>query len=232
MPPKLSPGLRSLHACCSCFLALLLAGITGSEAGTLRASDGGTGDAFGYSVSISGTNGLVGAYEHDPGGVSNQGAAYVFDSLDTRTGVTSEVRELTASGTAGDRFGISVSLSGTSGLFGAPGANLSRNAAYFYGNVFDTAAQPVQLAVSPSSNLTSNAAFGTAVSLAGSTGLVGAYNHSGGEGAAFLYRNLGATAGPVTENLVLRPAVEDRAQQINFGNAVSLSANNALVAAY
>ncbi|HZU86094.1 MAG TPA: FG-GAP repeat protein [Anaerolineaceae bacterium] len=87
------------------------------------------GDGFGFSVSYSddGTTMLVGAYMADVGSLLDQGAAYVF----TRSG-SSWVQQavLQASdGAAGDRFGVSVSLSGD-GNTAAVGADKADVGAY------------------------------------------------------------------------------------------------------
>ena len=93
----------------------------------LTASDGAAYDYFGYSVSQSGTIGLVGAFAKN----SDQGAAYVFRNLDTASGTVTEKVELTASdGAAYDDFGYAVSLAGDRFIIGAPGKNSSTGAAY------------------------------------------------------------------------------------------------------
>ncbi len=94
----------------------------------LTASNPGTGDQFGYSVSVSGDTVVVGAIGEDSGatGVNGNemdnsapgsGAAYVF----VRTGHTwSQQAYLKASNTdAGDSFGYSVSVSGDTIVVGA-----------------------------------------------------------------------------------------------------------------
>ena len=93
---------------------------TVNESVKLTASDGATSDLFGGSVSLSGNTGLVGANADDDNG-SGSGSAYVFRGLDTATGTVNESVKLTASdGAAQDQFGGSVSLSGNTGLVGAP----------------------------------------------------------------------------------------------------------------
>jgi len=82
------------------------------------------GTNFGYSVSVSGSIGLVGT------GFSGD-AAYVFRNLDTATGNVTENVKITASdGVAGDFFGTSVSLDGDNFLIGAYGADSARGKAY------------------------------------------------------------------------------------------------------
>jgi hypothetical protein len=96
----------------------------------LTASDGATGDWFGKFVSLGGTTALVGARNDDDAG-SSSGSAYLFD---VSTGV--ELTKLTASdAAAGDAFGESVSISGTTAIVGAyhdDDAGTSSGSAYLY----------------------------------------------------------------------------------------------------
>jgi hypothetical protein len=106
-------------------------GGTWGQTQELAASDGVPGDDFGGSVALDGTTALVGAIGHNNG----KGVAYVFTDSD---GIWSQAQELTASdGAAGDFFGYSVDLAGTTALVGASFAtvngNLYQGAAYFYG---------------------------------------------------------------------------------------------------
>ena len=93
-------------------------GNTWTQSAELTSSDGATNDDFGHSVAISGTTAIVGAFEHTVNGDAQQGAAYVFNS----SGNTwTQSAELTSSdGAAGDSFGTSVALSGTTVVVGAP----------------------------------------------------------------------------------------------------------------
>ena len=87
---------------------------TGQELFKLTASDAASGDQFGTSVALSGNVAIVGARKDDDGG-KDSGSAYLFD---VATG--QELIKLTASdAAAGDRFGISVAISGNTALAGA-----------------------------------------------------------------------------------------------------------------
>jgi len=84
-----------------------------THAGRLTASDVSEFSHFGRSVALSGDLALVGAELVGDG----RGSAYLFERVD---GVWAEVAKLTASdGSVSDQFGISVSLSGDTGLVGA-----------------------------------------------------------------------------------------------------------------
>jgi hypothetical protein len=119
-------------------------GSTWTEQAVLEASDGGSDDAFGLTISMS-SNGnyvAISAYGED-GGVgnptSNSGAAYVFE----RDGSTwSQQAKLTASDAqAGDRFGSGIGISGDASYTivganeedgGAGNPKIAAGAAYIY----------------------------------------------------------------------------------------------------
>ena len=89
------------------------------ETAKLLASDGTLYESFGYSVAISGTTALVGAYSDDDNG-SDSGSAYIFERQ--QDGSWPESAKLLASdGTLYDRFGYSVAISGTIVLVGSYG---------------------------------------------------------------------------------------------------------------
>jgi len=99
----------------------------------LTASDGQSGNLFGYSVSIGGNTIVVGAI-----GVSGSpGKAYVFVELPTGWTDMTETAQLIASdGQPNDQFGTSVGISGSTIVAGAPfhtvGSNSYAGAAYVF----------------------------------------------------------------------------------------------------
>ncbi|MFT6041944.1 MAG: hypothetical protein ACI9C2_002121, partial [Gammaproteobacteria bacterium] len=96
--------------------AYLFDTVTGLQLAKLLPSDGAASDHFGISVSISGTTAIVGAYGDDDNG-SASGSVYLFDTV---TGLQL-AKLLPSDGAAGDRFGFSVSISGTTAIVGAYG---------------------------------------------------------------------------------------------------------------
>lgn len=91
----------------------------------LYASDGQANDQFGFSVSVSGNNAIVGAVNKD----DSQGGAYIYQY----DGTNWKERILSASdGQADDQFGISVSVSGDNAIVGAYGKNNYQGGAYIY----------------------------------------------------------------------------------------------------
>jgi hypothetical protein len=220
-------------------LCALLVFPTPNHAGEMQASDGDAYDNFGWSVSLSGTTGLVGARWDDIGTNTDQGSAYVFRNLNTATGTVNENAKLEASdGATGDGFGVHVSVSGTTGLVGASfhtiGANTGQGSAYVFRNL-DTATGTVnENAKLVASVGAVNDEFGRAVSLSGTIGLVGAYLDDIGanfdQGSAYVFRDLDTATGTVNENAKL--VASDGAANDEFGVSVSLSGTIGLVGAY
>lgn len=92
---------------------------TVSQTAKLTASDGGGSDNFGYSVGLSGSTGIIGAWQDDDK-ANNAGAAYLFRNLDTATGSVTETVKITASnGASQDNFGHSVAIDGDTFVVGA-----------------------------------------------------------------------------------------------------------------
>ena len=87
---------------------------TGRQIAKLLADDGATNDLFGSSVAISGAVAIVGAHVNDANG-NESGSAYLFDTTTGR-----QIAKLRPDdGAAGDRFGWSVVIGGTTAIVGA-----------------------------------------------------------------------------------------------------------------
>ncbi len=104
------------------------------ETQKLTASDETINNFFGWSVAISGSTIVAGAI-FNIAGITNQGAAYVFNRQD---GSWVETQKLAASdGASNDRFGWSVSISDSTIVVGAPndniGNNIDQGSAYVFG---------------------------------------------------------------------------------------------------
>lgn len=202
----------------------------------LTASDAVSDDRLGAAVSLSGHVALL-------GGDRFLQAAYVFRGLDSATGTINESLKLIASDgekgdylfDVGDYFASSVSLSGRIGLVGAElddiGANPQQGSAYIYRSL-DTATGTI----SETAKLTARdgaaySGFGSAVSLSGSIGLVGALTDGiGRTGSAYVFRNLDTAVGAVNEAVKL--TASDGAHLDFFGQAVSISGSIGLVGAH
>jgi len=140
-------------------------------------------DQFGWSVAVSGSTVVVGAYSDDTG-ATDAGAAYVFDA--TTGNLLQTLNNPTPA--SSDQFGMSVAVSGSTVVVGAysddTGAT-DAGAAY----VFDAATGDLLQAIN-NPTLTSSEYFGSSVAVSGSTVVVGAYGNDAGAadaGAAYVF---------------------------------------------
>ncbi len=146
----------------------------------LTASDATPGDQFGASVAVFGNTAIIGAPLADVDGVTTTGKVYVFtrDPADT-TDPWSELQKLEASDAAtDDAFGTAVALVGNMAVIGAPGVDLSATlletgAAYDFRRDPDTGLFSERTRLT-ASDVASDEAFGTAVSVACDTIIIGA----------------------------------------------------------
>jgi hypothetical protein len=188
-------------------------------------------DYFGRSVSISGTQMTVGAYQDDMG-ATNAGSAYVYDVSNGTPSVP--VVSLNNPGLLpGDNFGYSVAISGNLMVVGAylldvTGADQS-GAAYVYDLGSSTPTVPLFTLNNPSP--AANDGFGNAVSISGMRVVVGAFGDDTGAtdaGSAYIYDLSSGT--PTVPFLTLPnpgPAAGD-----NFGFSVAISDSRVVVGAY
>jgi hypothetical protein len=145
-----------------------------SQVAELLGSDTTSGDSFGASVSIDGTNAVVGAPGHAGGG-----DAYIFSAP---ASTWTQVAEAKGSDTiSGDSFGTAVAISGTIAVIGAPGHVSGR--AYIFSQSGSVWPQASELIVSGS---VAGDAFGTSVAISGTTAVVGG-PHNGGTGSAGVF---------------------------------------------
>jgi hypothetical protein len=210
-------------------------GGTWTQTARLIASDGANEDLFGISVALSGTTAIVGANSHQVGTNSHQGAAYVF----TESGGTwTQKAELTASdGAAWDSFGesvaLSVSVSGTTAIVGAPnhrvGTNDDQGAAYVFTNSGGTWTQKTELTASDGAG-SDNFGSRVAVSASGSTAVVGAPLKQVGsntqQGGAYVFTKSRGTWTQAAELIASDGATND-----NFGLSVAASHTTVVVGA-
>lgn len=130
-------------------------------------------DNFGYSVAVSGTLVVVGAYQDDTG-ATNAGSAYVYD-LSSSTPTAPVVTLNNPDPAPSDWFGILVAISGTRVVVGAyqddTGAN-DAGSAYVYDLSRSTPTVPVAILNNPSPNILDY--FGSAIAISGTRVVVGA----------------------------------------------------------
>ena len=188
----------------------------------LLASDGASGDHFGWSVSISGdsSTAIVGASNSDDNGDAS-GSAYIyrFDGNEW----TEETKLTASDGASGQLFcrTVAISSDGSTAIVGAErddGNGLEAGSAYIYrfdGN------QWIEEAKLLASDGESNDHFGASVSISGDTAIVGANyddDNGSGSGSAYIYGFDGSEWVEETKLLA-----SDGASGDSFGISVSIS---------
>ena len=178
-------------------------------------------------MAISGDFAVVGAGEHN-NNLSDTGAAYVFQRSGTDW---TQQEKLTPDDTAaGDRFGLSVSISGDYIIVGAPFSNpagLDAGAAYVFVRSGSTWSQQSKLTADDAA---ANDFFGASVSISGNLALIGAYgddDNGSSSGAAYIFNR---SESSWTHLKKLIPT--DGAQNDFFGFSVSISDTSAIVGAF
>ena len=194
---------------------------TGALLATLNNPDPTTNDLFGFSVSVSGTIAVVGAYGDAPGGVSLAGTAYIFDTASGALITTLNNPDPTIN----DRFGFSVSVSDTTAVVGAygdtPGGISGAGTAY----VFDTATGALITTLN-NPDPTMNDLFGISVAVNGTTAVVGAtWDDPGGiadAGTAYVFDTTTGALIATLDNPA--PATNDQ-----FGSSVAVEGTTAVI---
>jgi len=191
----------------------------------LVASDGGSHDSFGGSVSLSGSTALIGAYGDADNG-SFTGSAYVFVE---NNGVWTQHQKLTASGGQfNDRFGLSVSLEGNTAIIGAQGYGTNdAGAAFVYVRTgsFWNLSQTLAASDGAADDL-----FGRAVSFSGDVAVIGAPRDDDAgldSGSVYVYARNNGYWFPIEKLTASDGELYDV-----FGDAVSVSGLTGLVGAW
>lgn len=193
-------------------------------------SDRAAGDFFGSNVAISGSYAIVGAWgeDEDENGsntMGQAGSAYMYERIG---GVWTEVQKIVASDRLGsDRFGRSVAIDGDIAVVGNDQSTIyifERNGGGIWEEVYW---------------LDSNTGdhFGYSVSISGNTILVGARRNSYDENEGDFEQYAGAAYfvnrdGNGNWNLGQKIVAADREDGDNFGNAVAVNGDYAIVGAH
>lgn len=193
--------------------------------GQITPPDGGTGDEFGASVSLSGLGNvaLIGAPDHN----GYTGAAYVFVR-----GAKSwtEEREYQDPATPGEAYGLSVSeaADGLSGVVGAPLAGDGQGAAYVFSEL-SSSQQTLVGTVGATDPPTSF--FGLSVSIDALAGrvLVGSPFANLGDGAAFVFNT--TRSGSFTQSQELVQSEPGGSDAFGYSVALDYLGNSALIGA-
>jgi hypothetical protein len=204
----------------------------------MAASDGAAEDLFGSTVAISGDTLVVGAVNASFGGLTCQGAAYVFARNWGGADNWGQVKKLTASdGQNHLYFSSGLALSDDTLVVGAPdqlvGSNFSQGAAYVFARNRGGADNWGQVKKLIASDGVEWDVFGDSVAISGDTLVVGAPEKTVGDnddlGAAYVFaRNQG---GKDNWGQVRKLTASDGAAPDTFGYSVAISGDTLAVGA-
>jgi hypothetical protein len=188
---------------------------------------GAANDFFGYSVYISGNYAIVGAYGDDFGANIDQGSVSIYQLTGGSWVLMQKVTDVT--GSTGDFFGASVSISGNYAAVGAPadnvGANIDQGSAIIYQLTGGS-----WVLMQKVTDVTGGAGdfLGVGISISGNYFIVGGpYDAVGAntdQGSVNIYQLTGGSW--VIMQKITNPT---GATSDNFGLAVSISGNYAIV---
>jgi FG-GAP repeat protein len=188
----------------------------------LTASDGSSNAQLGMSVAVAADTAVVGTVNDGDHG-ARAGAAYVFARAGTSW--TQQAKLTAADGAEADQLGISVAVSGNTAVVGAYGDDdlgTSSGSAYVFVRSGTSWSQQAKLHAADGAAIDE---VGISVAIEGDTALVGAVFHED-RGAAYVFVRTGTSWAQQAEL-----TAADAAQGDNFGNAVALSGNTAVIGA-
>ena len=156
---------------------------------------GAPGDQFGYSVDVSAGYIIVGAINTDYYGVTDMGAAYVFQGSGSIWNLVATLRP--SDGANGDQFGNSVGISGIRAIVGSAKDDdhgTSSGSAYFFEDTYYYGWTQINKVTA--SDAHAGDAFGTDVSISGDYAVVGAPSNVGVDykysGAVYVFNRWGS----------------------------------------
>jgi hypothetical protein len=196
----------------------------------LSAPDGAQGDGFGQDVALSGNRALVGALRHDPRGIANAGAAYVFARDGGEWHLEAQLTAADAAPT--DRFGFAVALDGSTAVVGAwfadfAAGRLDAGATYVFtreGGAWTRQAKLVAPDPEPDDR------FGHDVAVSGDRVAVGAWLEDArgdASGSVYLFRRQ-----QETWTLQGKLVASDTVAQDRFGHALAFQGDVLVAGAY
>ncbi len=204
-------------------------GTVWTQQAKLLASDGGTNDFFGTSISLTTDTIAIGANGATVSAKAAQGAVYVF----VRSGIiwTQQAKLIASDGLASDYLGASVGISNNTivagALYKAVGPNPFQGAAYIFTRAGTVWSQQAKLVASDGAPFDY---FGNAAVVAGDTAIFGAYNQTVGananQGVAYAFQRSGTTW---TQQSKLLSA--DGAPGDAFGTSVAIAGSTAVAGA-
>ncbi len=149
-----------------------------AQLATLKGTGTVVNDSFGASVAVSGTTVVVGASGHK----NYVGAAYVFTDTAGDWHETADLED--PAPVAGDEFGWSVAVSGTTVVVGAQGRADDGGLAYVFEK---TGRYWTQVAELKGSDTVGGDFFGDAVAVSGTTAVIGAWGHARDSGRVYVF---------------------------------------------
>ncbi|HRI69407.1 MAG TPA: FG-GAP repeat protein [Polyangium sp.] len=194
------------------------------EVTKVRALDGLVNEFAGYSVGVSGTTAIAGAYGANDRG-NESGVAYVF--VNSGMGWNEQAKLAATDSAASDRFGFSSAISGNTAVVGAylhDGVAVDAGAVYVFVRTGTTWMQQAKI-TAPDAAAGDN--FGVAVAIEGDTMLVGAYaddDKGTNAGSVYVFLRSGTTWAQEAKLTAMDGVAND-----NFGRAVAISGNTAVV---
>lgn len=203
-------------------------GTTWHKQATLTAKDAANEDYFGQAVAIDADTIVIGAYSDDDNGL-NSGSAYVF----TRTGtVWSEQAKITASdGASSDFFGRSVAIKGDNIMLGAPGRyNGGNKSGVVYVFTKAGAAWSEQAKITASDGEQGDGFGSSSIAMTDNSVIISSPQDDDkglNSGSAYIFANSGNGWSQQAKLLASDGATNDQ-----FGNAVAISGNMAVVGSF
>jgi hypothetical protein len=195
---------------------------TWSKVATLTADDGVAFDDFGYAVDISGDNIVVGA-QNSSVSDSSSGAVYVFSKPTSGwINMTQTAKIYNSDGANNDKFGCSVSISGTTIVAGAKDKDdggSDGGSAYVFVKPTNGWVNMTQTCKVAPSDPVSLSHFGASVAVDGDNVVVGAYGHSD-TGSVYVFTKPVSGWVDMTQSARLLPS--DRNWNDNFGISVDI----------
>jgi hypothetical protein len=154
-------------------------------------------------------------------GPSFGGEAFIY--TDGKGGWT-DIELTDPAATAGDTFGTSVAIDGTTAIVGDVGVDGGIGAAYVYTDTGGKWSESAKLTASDGAGRGPNILFGQAIAISGTTALV-----SNERDEAYVFSD---TTGSWSQKAILRPAKADPNYTDHFGFALALTSRWAVVGAY
>ncbi|MBT3980661.1 MAG: hypothetical protein HOE90_04860 [Bacteriovoracaceae bacterium] len=209
---------------------------TGSWAtdATLYASDGASGDFFGWSVAIHGDWAAVGAPNTDQSG-SNSGAVYTFKFDPSGNSWTQQTKSIAKDGQASDYYGQSVDIHGNMMIVGAPSEDTNAsNAGAVYFKIVNTVegdTHSFEDQKVSTGTVETNQYFGKSVGIYETTAIVGSPGYDGGvtdRGRVRILQLDPSSSSWYTEATLY---ASDNATGDQFGYSVDISSGMAVIGA-